>query len=49
MLAMPFIGAAVGSVIGIAFLDNWKAGGFWGIMVGMVISIVGQQAFFSRR
>lgn len=46
MLAMPFAGCVAGSLIG-TYAGNFKAGGFWGLMIGCVISIIGQHTFFA--
>lgn len=48
MLFIPFLGALIGTVVGSMYGD-WKMGGFLGIMIGMVISILGQSAFFKKR
>lgn len=47
MLVLPFIGAALGTAVG-AQLGNWKLGGFYGLMLGMMISALGQFLFFKR-
>jgi hypothetical protein len=46
MLAMPFVGCVTGSIIG-ASVGNFKAGGFWGLVIGCAVSIIGQRSFFS--
>jgi hypothetical protein len=46
MLAIPFVGCATGLLLG-ASVENFKAGGFWGFMIGCVVSIIGQRRFFS--
>ena len=48
MLAMPFIGVIFGTILGI-YLGNWKQYGFWGLMIGLIISLLGQKTFFRKK
>jgi len=47
MLALPFAGAAIGTLLG-SQLGNWKLGGFYGLMCGLTMSVLGQLFFFRR-
>ncbi|MCX5643981.1 MAG: hypothetical protein NTZ17_04750 [Phycisphaerae bacterium] len=47
MLALPFLGVVLGTIVG-ARLGDWRAGGFYGLTFGAAIAAVGQFSFFRR-
>ena len=41
---LPIILSGIGALIGSQYGD-WKQGGFWGIMIGLIISYFGHRMF----